>query len=182
MLGVELRFRFLFGCRAPSRKSGCPPKPEPYAPWPKPRNVFFNPCPSSQCSPKCASQTMSTYVSTSIYVPMSIYVRMSIFIPMSIDRLRVGWLNIFFREGFRETRRCSRDTYPESYITEYTPYTKTIFRCLSMFLCPSFFECPSLFLVQTSFSILLPSVCANQRGLSSAPHSQRISLTGVPRS
>jgi hypothetical protein len=23
-------------------------------------------------------------------------------------------------EGFRENRRCSRDTYPESYITEYT--------------------------------------------------------------
>jgi len=23
-------------------------------------------------------------------------------------------------EGFRESRRCSRDTYPESYITEYT--------------------------------------------------------------
>ena len=27
------------------------------------------------------------------------------------DRLRVG---------FRESRRCSRDTYPESYITEHT--------------------------------------------------------------
>ena len=25
-----------------------------------------------------------------------------------------------FRKGFRESRRCSRDTYPESYITEYT--------------------------------------------------------------
>ena len=23
-------------------------------------------------------------------------------------------------EGYRESRRCSRDTYPESYITEYT--------------------------------------------------------------
>jgi len=23
------------------------------------------------------------------------------------------------REGFRESRRCSRDTYPESYITKY---------------------------------------------------------------
>ena len=23
-------------------------------------------------------------------------------------------------EGFRESRRCSRDTYPESYITEFT--------------------------------------------------------------
>ena len=30
------------------------------------------------------------------------------------DRLRVGW------EGYRESRRCSRDTYPESYITKYT--------------------------------------------------------------
>jgi len=29
-----------------------------------------------------------------------------------------------FWEGFRESRRCSRDTYPESYITEYTQYTK----------------------------------------------------------
>ena len=25
-----------------------------------------------------------------------------------------------FWEGFRESRRCSRDTYPESFITEYT--------------------------------------------------------------
>ena len=24
------------------------------------------------------------------------------------------------REGYRENRRCSRDTFPESYITEYT--------------------------------------------------------------
>ena len=23
-------------------------------------------------------------------------------------------------EGYRDSRRCSRDTYPESYITEYT--------------------------------------------------------------
>ena len=29
-----------------------------------------------------------------------------------------------FWEGFRESRRCSRDTHPESYITEYTQYTK----------------------------------------------------------
>ena len=35
------------------------------------------------------------------------------------DRLRVGWLNGFW-EGYRETRRCSRDTYAESYITKYT--------------------------------------------------------------
>ena len=33
------------------------------------------------------------------------------------DRLRVGWLNGFW-EGYRESRRCSRDTYPESYITK----------------------------------------------------------------
>ena len=31
-----------------------------------------------------------------------------------VDLLRVGWLN-----EFRESRRCSRDTYPESYITEH---------------------------------------------------------------
>ena len=45
--------------------------------------------------------------------------------PRSIkdDRLRVGWLNGFagpLWEGYRESRRCSRDTYPESYITKYT--------------------------------------------------------------
>jgi len=33
-----------------------------------------------------------------------------------VDRLRVGAL----REGYHESRRCSRDTYPESYITKYT--------------------------------------------------------------
>ena len=32
------------------------------------------------------------------------------------DRLRVGWR----WEGYCESRRCSRDTHPESYITEYT--------------------------------------------------------------
>ena len=32
----------------------------------------------------------------------------------TFDRLRVG------REGYHESRRCSRDTYPESYITKYT--------------------------------------------------------------
>ena len=26
--------------------------------------------------------------------------------------------------GFRESRRCSKDTHPESYITKYTQYTK----------------------------------------------------------
>jgi hypothetical protein len=35
---------------------------------------------------------------------------------------RVGWLNGFssITQGFHESRRCSRDTYPESYITKYT--------------------------------------------------------------
>ena len=28
------------------------------------------------------------------------------------------------REGFRESRRCSRDTYLESYISEYNPIYK----------------------------------------------------------
>jgi len=28
------------------------------------------------------------------------------------------------REGFCESRRCSRDTHPESYVTEYTQYRK----------------------------------------------------------
>jgi len=35
---------------------------------------------------------------------------------LRVDRLRVGWL----REGYRESRRYSRDTYPESNITKYT--------------------------------------------------------------
>ena len=38
-----------------------------------------------------------------------------------LDRLRVGWLNGW--EGYHESRRCSKDTYPESYITKYTRYT-----------------------------------------------------------
>jgi len=33
-----------------------------------------------------------------------------------------------FREGCREGRRCSRDTYPESYITKYTSIRKLGFR------------------------------------------------------
>ena len=33
-----------------------------------------------------------------------------------IDHTLVGPL----WEGYRESRRCSRDTYPESYITKYT--------------------------------------------------------------
>ena len=36
------------------------------------------------------------------------------------DRLRVGWLNGPFWKGYHESRRCSRHTYPESYITKYT--------------------------------------------------------------
>jgi len=35
-----------------------------------------------------------------------------------VDRLRVGWLNGW--EGYHESRRCSTDTYPESYILKYT--------------------------------------------------------------
>ena len=31
------------------------------------------------------------------------------------DRLSVGWLN---GKGYHESRRCSKNTYPESYITE----------------------------------------------------------------
>jgi len=40
----------------------------------------------------------------------------------TLDRLRVGWLNglSFIWQGCRESRRCSRDTYPKSYITKYT--------------------------------------------------------------
>jgi len=34
-----------------------------------------------------------------------------------VDRLRIGWP---LWEGNHESRRCSRDTYPESYITKYT--------------------------------------------------------------
>jgi len=33
--------------------------------------------------------------------------------------LRVGWVRPLW-EGYHESRRCSRDTYPESYITKYT--------------------------------------------------------------
>jgi len=32
-------------------------------------------------------------------------------------------------EGCRESRRCSRDTYPESYITKYTSIRKNHGRC-----------------------------------------------------
>ena len=30
--------------------------------------------------------------------------------------------------GFRESRKCSRDTYPESYITKFTTYTRDGYR------------------------------------------------------
>jgi len=43
------------------------------------------------------------------------------------DRFRVGWLNGFSGRG-SESRRCSRDTYPESYITTYTS-TRRSTRC-----------------------------------------------------
>ena len=39
------------------------------------------------------------------------------------DRLRVGWL----WEGCRKSRRCSRDTYPESYITKYTSIRRSTY-------------------------------------------------------
>jgi hypothetical protein len=35
------------------------------------------------------------------------------------DRRRVTFVGPL-REGCRESRKCSRDTYPESYITKYT--------------------------------------------------------------
>ena len=38
---------------------------------------------------------------------------------ITCDRLRIGWLNGPLCEEFRESRRCSRDTYPESNITKY---------------------------------------------------------------
>ena len=41
-----------------------------------------------------------------------------------VDRLLVGWLNGSLWEGCHESRRCLRDTFPESYITKYTTYTK----------------------------------------------------------
>ena len=37
-----------------------------------------------------------------------------------VDHFPKGW------EGYRESRRCSRDTYPESYITKCEKYTKTM--------------------------------------------------------
>ena len=36
----------------------------------------------------------------------------------TFERLRVVWPNE--REGYHESRRCSRGTYPESYTTKYT--------------------------------------------------------------
>ena len=43
-----------------------------------------------------------------------------------VDRPRVGWRNGSLWEEYHESRICSRDTYPESYITKYTTYTKMI--------------------------------------------------------
>ena len=37
------------------------------------------------------------------------------------DGLKMGW-----REGCRESRRCSRYTYPESYITKYTSIRRVL--------------------------------------------------------
>jgi len=34
--------------------------------------------------------------------------------PLCLGKICTGW------EGYHESRRCSRDTYPESYITKYT--------------------------------------------------------------
>ena len=33
-------------------------------------------------------------------------------------------LPLLLCEGFRESRRCSRDTYPASYFTEYSEFTE----------------------------------------------------------
>ena len=44
-----------------------------------------------------------------------------------IDRLRVGWLTL---GGHHESRRCSRDTYPESYITKNTSIRRLTSRVL----------------------------------------------------
>jgi hypothetical protein len=42
--------------------------------------------------------------------------------PRQDSGLRVGWLYGFARGGYHESRRCSRDTYPESYITKNLVY------------------------------------------------------------
>ena len=47
-----------------------------------------------------------------------LYTRMSMRMSVLIDSGLVGSTD--FWKGFRESRRCSRDTYPESYITKYT--------------------------------------------------------------
>ena len=44
--------------------------------------------------------------------------------PCPVERLWVGWLNW---EGCCESRRCSRDTYPEAYIIKYTSVRRLIF-------------------------------------------------------
>ena len=45
------------------------------------------------------------------------------------DRLRVGWLNGSFIhwEGCRESSRCARDTYPESYISKQGHLSRVIY-------------------------------------------------------
>ena len=35
-------------------------------------------------------------------------------------------IDLWEGEGYHESRRCSRDSYPESYITNHTPYTENI--------------------------------------------------------
>ena len=47
----------------------------------------------------------------------------------TLPGLRVQGLGLMYVchwEGYRESRRRSRDTYPESYITWYTSITKTV--------------------------------------------------------
>ena len=47
----------------------------------------------------------------------------------SNDRVQQGVSHgdaFFESEGFRQSMRCSRDTYPESYITEYTSIRRKI--------------------------------------------------------
>jgi len=41
-------------------------------------------------------------------------------VPRAASAGMAGVVKWLLWEGFRESRRCSRDTYPESYITEYT--------------------------------------------------------------
>ena len=55
---------------------------------------------------------------TSVVVPAN-----EVNLRKNVSRLRVGWFNGFSFitwEGSRESRRCARGTYPESYITKHT--------------------------------------------------------------